>query len=102
MPQRPGLLTTLVFCAAATAAAQEQPVRTRVDRPDTVKVHFSGDIELDYVNRSQEVTAWIRGESNPTGNGAAATSDAENTFEGYVAVRLDVEVGSTRFTMEFG
>ncbi|HEX7897266.1 MAG TPA: hypothetical protein VF950_05875 [Planctomycetota bacterium] len=94
------LFTALALCASAVA--QEQTVRTRADRPDTVKVLVSGDLELDYVNRSREVTAWIRSEGNPTGNGAAATSDAENTFEGFVAVRVDVELGVARFTLEFG
>ncbi len=92
----------LLSVVVALVAAQERPVETLPGRPDTVKVLLSGNIELDYVNRSREVTAWIRSESNPTGNGAAATSDSENTFEGFVAVRLDVEVGPTRFTLEFG
>lgn len=92
----------LLSVVASLAAAQERPLQTLPGRTDTVKVLLSGNIELDYVHRSREVTAWIRSESNPTGNGAAATSEDENTFEGFVAVRLDVEVGTTRFTAEFG
>jgi hypothetical protein len=94
------IICSAVLCT--TAAAQERAVTMQKDRTDTVKVLVSGDLQLDYVNRSREVTAWIRSEGNPTGNGAAATADGENTFEGVVAVRLDVEVGPARFTAEFG
>jgi hypothetical protein len=84
----------------ALLAVQDKPVVTRT--PDVVRALVSGSVELDYVHRSREVTAWIRGEDNPTGLGAAATSDSENTFEGFAAVRLDVEVGTTRLEAEFG
>lgn len=104
MAHRTGSASILafVFCAASAAVAQERPVTTLPGMTDTVRVVMSGNLELDYVNRSREVTAWIRSEGNPTGLGAAATSDTENTFEGFVAIRADVEVGTTRFTAEFG
>lgn len=101
MNTRPGMLYSLLFMSA-TALAQEKPVTTKPGMTDTVRAVVSGNMELDYVNRSREVTAWVRSESNPTGLGAAATSDSENTFEGFVAVRLDVEVGSTKLVAEFG
>jgi hypothetical protein len=94
------MICLALLAAASTSAAQEKPVVTNT--ADVVRAVVSGNVELDYMNRSREVTAWIRSESNPTGLGAAATSDAENTFEGFVAVRLDVEVGTTKLTAEFG
>jgi hypothetical protein len=104
MGKRPGsgIVFMAAFLAAGAAVAQEKPLQTATGNTDTVKVAVSGRMDLDYVNRSSELTAYTRSESNPTGLGAAATSASENTFEGYMAVRFDVQVGSVTAIVELG
>ena len=75
---------------ALSAAAQEKNVTTSKDRGDTVKVTVSGNVVLDYVYRSREMTAFT--DTFGTYAAPANPSQAENTFEGYVAARLDVEL----------
>jgi hypothetical protein len=80
----------LVLALALGAFAQEKPITTSKDNKDTIHVAVSGNVQLDYVWRSQEITGFT---STPapiiTG---PATAHSENTFEGFVAVRLDVEL----------
>lgn len=71
---------------ALSAAAQEKPLTTKKDMTDTVKVTVSGRVVLDYVWRSSELEGFV-----DTG-GTTGTGESENTFEGYGALRFDVEL----------
>jgi hypothetical protein len=86
-----GMLAILL----AALATQERPLTTAPGAVDTAKFSVTGRLILDYVNRSEEITAFTRSEANPTGNGAAGLSDAENTFEGDLRVRFDVQLSSS-------
>lgn len=80
-------LVGLCLTALSAAAQQERNVTTSKGNGDTVKVTVSGNVVLDYVYRSREMTAYTDSFS-----GAGTTARSENTFEGYVAARLDVEL----------
>lgn len=71
-----------VLALALSAAAQEKPVTTRKDNTDTVKVSVSGNAVLDYIYRSRGITSMQQ----------AVNQDSENTFEGELGVRFDVEM----------
>jgi hypothetical protein len=77
---------------AAAAGAQEHPVLPAKDKESTVRITVSGEVVLDYVYRSRELTAFTDSLSNPSGTGALATSKGEDTFEGYAAVRFVVDL----------
>jgi len=83
-------MAALAVCAMALAAAaqQERNVTTAKDKGDTIKVNVSGRVVLDYVWRSKELTTFT--ESYSTFD--VPNADAENTFEGYAAVRVDAEL----------
>src|SRR5437762_4286272 len=72
--------------AVLLAALQEKPLSTSKEMDQTVRVTVTGEVDLDYVWRRQEITAFTGGVSGP-GNSAS-----ENTFEGFVALRLNVEL----------
>jgi hypothetical protein len=77
------------LCLAAVAAtAQERPATSRQDRGDTVKINISGDVVMDFVYRSPELT-FLTDAINPA---SAQESDGETTAEGEVMVRFDVEL----------
>ncbi len=80
----PLFMVALAFPAAAQE--KEKPVLLDKGRDETVKVTVTGDIVLDYVWRSQELTYFTT--SYDPGPG----SDGENTFEGTLAVRFNVEL----------
>ncbi len=92
--------------AAATAAAQDRPVTTTKDAASTVKVNVSGDMVIDYVGRSREVTAFTESYSNLTpgiGLPPVDTSEPETTFEGHVAIRFAAELSEKiGAVIEFG
>lgn len=78
-----------VFAMSLSAVAQQagqgdKPVTTSKDAGDSVKVHVSGRVVLDYVYRSYELTT-------ATDN-IGALDDGETTFEGFLAVRVDAEL----------
>jgi hypothetical protein len=83
-----------LLAGALPLGAQEKPVTPVPANADTVKIGVSGRVQLDYVGRSREITAFTDSLSNPFGGfpSATGTSKAENSFEGYAAVRLDVEL----------
>ncbi len=92
-------LVGLCLTALSAAAQQERNVTTSKGNGDTVKVTVSGNVVLDYVYRGREVTAF----TDSVGVFGAATSDGENTFEGYVAARLDLELSDkVSALLEFG
>lgn len=93
------LVPAFVLALALSAAAQEKPITTNKENKDTLRASVSGAVQLDYVWRSNELTAFT---SSVAGGGAAA-SDSENTFEGYLAVRMDVELNDkVAAVVEFG
>ena len=75
--------------AKATAGEQEKPLSTSKEMDQTVRVTVTGEVELDYVWRRQEITAFTGGVSGTSGPGNSAS---ENTFEGFVALRMNVEL----------
>jgi hypothetical protein len=79
------LSPAFVLALALSAAAQEKPLTTKKENDATVKVNVSGQFELDYIWRSKEMELFV---DNVTGTG----TESENTFEGQVALRFDVEL----------
>jgi hypothetical protein len=90
------LASAVVLAASSAALAQDKPLTTSPDRPNTVKVIVTGNVVLDYVDRGPEITAFRFSASRnsiPTPVPPAVdTSDSENTFEGEIAVRLHMEM----------
>ncbi len=93
-----GISRTLIGAAALLAAALPAMAQQDGGKPVTgsgdVRVTSSGNIVLDHVYRSRELTTFTDSVSRNGGAPAIGTADAENTFEGHVAVRLDVEWGN--------
>lgn len=89
------LIGAAALLAAALPALAQQDGGKPVTGSGDVKVTSSGNVVLDMVYRSREITTFTDSVSNPTGAGAFGTADAENTFEGHAAVRLDVEWGNS-------
>jgi hypothetical protein len=75
--------------AILLALAQEKPLSTTKEMDQTVRITVTGEVELDYVWRRKEITAFTGGvnDRNSPGN-----SESENTFEGFAAVRLNIEL----------
>ena len=91
-------LVGLCLTALSAAAQQERNVTTSKGNGDTVKVTVSGNVVLDYVYRAREMTAYTDSFS-----GAGVGARSENTFEGYVAARLDVDLSDkVSAQIEFG
>jgi hypothetical protein len=85
----------VVLAASSAALAQDKPLTTSPDRPNTVKVIVTGDVVLDWVNRGPEVTAFRMSSTRTaplTQAPTVADSDSEDTLEGHVAVRLHMEM----------
>jgi hypothetical protein len=98
--KRPTITAILLLSLAAAAAAQDKPVMTTRERTETVKVTVTGEVELDYVWRRAEITAFTGG---ATGTTSPADMASENTFEGFVALRLNAELSDkVTATLEFG
>lgn len=96
-----GAATLAGLCLAAlpAAAQQEHNVTTSKDRGETVKVTVTGDVVLDYVYRGREMTGY----TDSQGAFTAANSRSENTFEGYVAARLAIDLSDqVSAVVEFG
>src|SRR5204863_6086314 len=89
-----------VLVPAASAFAQEKPLTTSKDMDQTVRITVTGEIEFDYVWRRQEITAFTGGVS---GTSAPGNSSSENTFEGFAALRMNVELSDkVSALVEFG
>ncbi|HVE41398.1 MAG TPA: hypothetical protein VNM14_16005 [Planctomycetota bacterium] len=78
-----------VLVLAASAVAQEKPLSTSKEMDQTVRITVTGEIEFDYVWRRQEITAFTGGVS---GTSAPGDSASENTFEGFAALRMNIEL----------
>lgn len=89
-----------ILSLAWAAAAQEHPVMTTRDMTETVKVTLAGEFDLDYVWRRREITAVTGGVGHAS---SPADSASENTFEGFLALRLTADL-SDKITgiFEFG
>ncbi len=94
------LIPGFVLALALSARAQgEKPITTHKDNAETVKVTVSGRVVLDYVWRSAEMTAF----TEDVGPGGPASSDSENTFEGYLGVAMNVDLSDkVSAVVEFG
>jgi len=93
------LIPAFVLALALSAAAQEKPITTNKENKDTLHASVSGTVQLDYVWRSNEMTAF----TDSVGGGGALASDSENTFEGYLAIRMDVDLNDkVAAVVEFG
>lgn len=66
-----------------------KPLTTNAKMEETVKVTVTGEVELDYVWRRQEITAMSGGVS---GTSSPGNSESENTFEGFVALRMTIDL----------
>lgn len=84
-------LAALLASSLAAAAQEERPLGTSKERADTLKVTVTGEAVIDYVHRGREVTAFTDSDSNSVPGGAQNSED-ENSFEGFAAVRFDVEL----------
>jgi hypothetical protein len=80
---------TALIAVFFAALAQEKPLTTTKEMDQTVRVTVTGELELDYVWRRQEITAFTGGVS---GTSSPGDSSSENTFEGFVALRLNIEL----------
>ena len=90
----------LLTIAAQALAQGGAAVVTSKDYSETVKITMTGEVDLDYVWRRSEITAMTGGVGN-TNN--PADSASENTFEGFVAMRLNVELSDKISALvEFG
>jgi hypothetical protein len=99
-----GAFLALCLSAASALAQGDRPVTTSKDMGDTIKVTVTGDVVLDYVYRSRELTGYTSSMSNPPPSaGTPTTSEPENSFEGHVAMRLGVELSEkVSGVVEFG
>jgi len=89
-----------VLALGLCAHAQDKPVMSTKDRTDTVRISVSGEADLEYVWRRNELTAFTGGVS---GTSTPADSASENTFEGFVALRLNAELSDkVSAVLEFG
>lgn len=90
----------LSLCALAQ---EEKPLTISKDKDETVRLIVTGEVDLNYVWRRQEITAFTGGVS---GTETPGDSASENTLEGFIALRLGatlsdnvtatVEVGTKR------
>ncbi len=91
-----------VLALALSAAAQEKPVTTTKDMDKTVKVTVTGEIQMDYVYRSAELTYFI-GRTPPVGGVFADDSDGETTFEGVLRAGFTIDLtDKISGVLEFG
>ncbi len=88
------LALALPLSAQEGAQGTNRPVSTSQERGDTVRIIITGKLELDYVYRAAQVTAFTDSFSNPTGAGAVPGSEGEDTFEGEWAVRFTAELSN--------
>jgi hypothetical protein len=80
---------------ALSAAAQQQgdkPVTTTKENADTIKLHVSGKLNLDYVYRSQELTGFIGGFTGGLPGISFTNPESETTVEGMAGIRFDAEL----------
>jgi len=75
-----GAMVALCLSAAA-AVAQDRPVTTGQGKADTVKIHLTGSLDMDYVQRDKALM-------DTMGFGVSSA----NTVEGSISIRADVEL----------
>jgi len=92
-------IPAFVLALALSAAAQEKPITTNKENKDTLKASVSGNVVLDYIWRSSEITSFNATAFGPLG----VNQDAQNTFEGHLAIRMDVDLNDkVAAVVEFG
>ena len=95
-----GALMSLCLMAFSAEAQNADKLESR---EDTVKIEVSGDIILDYVYRSSELTHYIGGFQIGAGGPPASGSDGETTVEGQAVIRVDATLSnSVSAVVEFG
>jgi hypothetical protein len=85
-------LLALAASPSLCAAQEGKPITTVPKMEETVKVTLMGEIELDYVWRRKEITAFTGGVS---GTSSPGNSSSENTFEGFVALRMNADLSDS-------
>ena len=78
-----------LLLALLVLAQEGKPVSTVPKMEETVRVTLTGEIEFDYVWRRQEIVAFTGGVS---GTSAPGNADSENTFEGFLALRMNIDL----------
>ncbi len=102
------VIPAFVLALALSAAAQEKPITTNKENKDTLRASVSGVVSLDYVWRSQEITGFTNNLASPAPVGGIPpgnpnVSQAENTFEGFLAIRMDIDLNDkVAAVVEFG
>jgi hypothetical protein len=95
-----GLTAAFFLALGLRAQAQEKPVTSSKDRADTVRITVTGEVDLDYVWRHEEIVAFTGGVSHTS---TPADAASENTMEGFVALRLNAELSDKiSAVLEFG
>lgn len=90
----------IILALATSAFAQEKPLSTTKDMTETVRIAVTGEVDLDYVWRRQEIVAFTGGVN---GTSAPGNASSENTFEGFVALRMNVDLSDrVSAVVEFG
>ena len=90
------LLSLCLMAFSATA----QTVDKDAGKDDTVKIHVTGDVVLDYAYRSRELTTFIgSGLDNLFGAAVNDQPNGEGTVEGYAAINVTAEL-SDNITVE--
>ena len=64
-----------------------KPVSTVPKMEETIRVTLSGEVEFDYVWRRQEMTGFTAS--------VGGTNESENTFEGFVALRMNIDLSDS-------
>lgn len=85
------LHTTIAFILALSgvALAQEKPLSTTKERDATVRIAVTGEVDIDYVWRRQEITSFTGGFD---GSATPGNASSENTVEGFVALRMNIDL----------
>jgi hypothetical protein len=79
----------LLLALALRAEAQDKPVMSSKDRTDTVRITVTGEVDLEYVWRREEITTFTGGVSQAP---PPASVGSENSVQGFAAVRLNAEL----------
>jgi hypothetical protein len=87
-----GASAFVLALAVSSAAQEEKALTTTKEKDETVRLTVTGEAELDYVWRRQEITAFTGGVSRTSVPGNSAS---ENTFEGFVALRLNATLSDS-------
>jgi hypothetical protein len=100
-----GALLALCLASASALAQGDKPLTTSGERDGTLKVTVTGDVALDFVYRSRELTGFTDSMNQRTGPPPqdSSTSEPESTFEGFASMRIALELSDkVAGVVEFG